>query len=275
MPALVTVNVEPRSSSGGSVPARAASASRCTSASSSSTEARVAAAHDGDDEALLGLDGDAEVVAVEVARSRRRSSRAFSSGNSRSESAVALSASGTRSVEVDAGEVALLDEGDRGHLAVRARRRARRSAGGRRAAGSRAPSAGCRAGRGRAHVLLGDPPAGAGAGDRRQGRRRAPARSCGRAASPAPRPSGSMRHDGAAGCEPARRRSAARLLADHHEHACRPGRPRPRATRILAPCPPPATGSRPSSCRSGSRRAGRPRRSPGPPRRASARPRPR
>ena len=66
LPALVTVNVEPRSSSGLRAPARAASARRSTSSASSSTEADVAAADDRHDEALVGLDGDAEVVAVEV-----------------------------------------------------------------------------------------------------------------------------------------------------------------------------------------------------------------
>ena len=52
MPALVTVNVEPRSSSGVSVPVRAFSASASTSARSSSTLARVAAADDRHDEPL-------------------------------------------------------------------------------------------------------------------------------------------------------------------------------------------------------------------------------
>ena len=70
-------------------------------------------------------------------------------------------------------------------------------------------------------------------------------------------------------------RSAAAVAADHDEHRAdrddvalaRRGCSRRRR--------PPATGSRPSSCRSGSRRAGRPRRSPGPRRRASGRSRPR
>ena len=65
-PALVTVNVDPRSSSGSSEPARAASARRPASAASSVDGRGVAAADDGDDEALIGLDGEPEVVAVEV-----------------------------------------------------------------------------------------------------------------------------------------------------------------------------------------------------------------
>ena len=66
LPALVTVNVEPRSSSGLSVPARAASARRSTSACELVDRRRVAAADDRDDEPVVGLHGDAEVVAVEV-----------------------------------------------------------------------------------------------------------------------------------------------------------------------------------------------------------------
>ena len=66
MPALVTVKVESRSSSGLSVPARAASARRATSSGELVEAPRVAGADDRDDEPLVGLDGDAEVVAVEV-----------------------------------------------------------------------------------------------------------------------------------------------------------------------------------------------------------------
>ena len=117
MPALVIVNVPPRSSSGFSVPARAASASRSTSVASCSSERGVAAADDGDDEALVGLHGDSEVVAVEVddlvaleagvqlrvvgERRRRR-----------------LEHERQQQLQVDVREVALLDERDRRHLAV-------------------------------------------------------------------------------------------------------------------------------------------------------------
>ena len=66
MPALVTVNVEPRSSSGLSVPARAASASRATSAASSSSDAVSQPRTTGTTRPCVGLHGDAEVVAVEV-----------------------------------------------------------------------------------------------------------------------------------------------------------------------------------------------------------------
>ncbi len=66
MPALVTVKVEPRSSSAASLPSRALAASSSTSARSSSTLRVSQPRTTGHDEPLLGLHGDAEVVAVEV-----------------------------------------------------------------------------------------------------------------------------------------------------------------------------------------------------------------
>ena len=119
LPALVIVNVESRSSSGCSVPARAPSARRWISASISSIESRSHAADDGHDEAGVRVDRDAEVVAVEqhdlvvldpgvqLGELTERRSGGFHRG--RDETA-----------EVDTGEVALLDEGDGGNLAVRA-----------------------------------------------------------------------------------------------------------------------------------------------------------
>ena len=77
---------------------------------------------------------------------------------------------------------------------------------------------------------------------------------------------------------PARRRPLPRTRRRRRRSRrapCRPGRRPPRRRGSARPCRPLATGSRPSSCRSGSRRAGRPRRPPGPRRRASARSRPR
>ena len=65
LPALVIVKVESRTSSGCSVPARAPSARRWISASISVDGEPVAAADDGDDEAGIRVDRDAEVVAVE------------------------------------------------------------------------------------------------------------------------------------------------------------------------------------------------------------------
>ena len=66
MPALVTVNVEPRSSVGRELPGPRRLGEAADVGVELLDRARVAAAHDRDDEALLGLDGDAEVVAVEL-----------------------------------------------------------------------------------------------------------------------------------------------------------------------------------------------------------------
>ena len=119
LPALVTVNVEPRSSSGARVPARAASARRSTSSASSSTDFVVAAADDRDDEALVGLHGDADVVAVEV-----DDLLALEAGVQLGELGERLGDGLERrrheAAEVDVAEVALLDPRDRRHLAVRA-----------------------------------------------------------------------------------------------------------------------------------------------------------
>ena len=66
LPALVTVNVEPRSSSGLSVPGAGGLGEAPHLGVELLDRGRVAAADDRDDEALVGLDGDAQVVAVEV-----------------------------------------------------------------------------------------------------------------------------------------------------------------------------------------------------------------
>ena len=67
MPALVTVNVLPRSSSGFSVPARAASASRVDLGRElASSDAVSQPRTTGTTRPCVGLDGDAEVVAVEI-----------------------------------------------------------------------------------------------------------------------------------------------------------------------------------------------------------------
>ena len=65
LPALVTVKVEPRSSSGASVPARARVGEAPHVGVELLQRARVAAAHDRHDQAVVGLHRDAEVVAVE------------------------------------------------------------------------------------------------------------------------------------------------------------------------------------------------------------------
>ena len=62
----MTVNVPPRSSSGFSVPALRGFGEPAHLGVELVERARVAAAHDRDDETLLGLHGDADVVAVEV-----------------------------------------------------------------------------------------------------------------------------------------------------------------------------------------------------------------
>ena len=120
LPALVTVNVPPRSSSGASLPFCAASARRLMSASSSSSERESHVAHDGNDEPLLGLHGDPEVVALEIdelvvldARVQLRELAQRLRDRLQHERQEQL--------HVDAREVALLDPGDRRDLAVRAR----------------------------------------------------------------------------------------------------------------------------------------------------------
>ena len=65
-PALVTVNVEPRSSSGCELPGARGLGEALDVGGELLHRSRVAAADDRDDEPLLGLDGDADVVAVEV-----------------------------------------------------------------------------------------------------------------------------------------------------------------------------------------------------------------
>ena len=277
MPALVTVNVEPRSSSGLSAPSRAASARRSTSAASSS-RSLVAGADHGNDEAVVCLHGDAEVVAVEV-----DDLLALEAGVQLRELAQAL---GDRlqhrrheALEVDRAEVALLDPGDRRHRLVRA-----------------------------GHVLGDEPPhpaeplAPALAGHvlvRAIGRARAADVLFGHASLWA-RPLDPLQVDaellGKAPDERGRPRAALRSGRRRlsltvpvtvprtrlerprprrsRPEPSRPGPRRPRRPGCARPGRRPATGSRRSSCRSGSRRADRPRRPPGPRSRASGRPRP-
>ena len=66
LPALVTVNVEPRSSSGLSGPVAGRFREALDLLRQLVDRGRVAAADDRYDETVVGLDGDAEVVAVEV-----------------------------------------------------------------------------------------------------------------------------------------------------------------------------------------------------------------
>ena len=120
LPALVTVKVPPRSSSGFKVPARAASARRAVSAASSSSVRRVAASDDRDDKALLGLDGDPEVVALEIDELVALEPSVqlwvlLQPGRGR------LQHERHESAEVDVREVALLRERDRRNLLVRPR----------------------------------------------------------------------------------------------------------------------------------------------------------
>ncbi len=169
LPALVTVKVEPRSSSGASLPARARSASASTSERSSSTAALRAAAHDGHDEPLVGLHGDAEVVAVEVddlvaleARVQLRELLQGERGRAQHEREELF--------QVDVREVAFLDVGDGRHLAVRPRQVLDDLAP--HAPHRLAPALGRRPGTARpgnsAHVVGADPSAGPARGDRRE-----------------------------------------------------------------------------------------------------------
>ena len=120
MPALVIVIVESRSSSTPRLPARAPSARRRTSASSSSTERPEQPRTTGTTKPVVGLHRDADVDAVEeddlvVLEPRVELREAHDRRRDR--------ANRVRHEErdVEAGEVAFLDEGDRGNLAVRAR----------------------------------------------------------------------------------------------------------------------------------------------------------
>jgi hypothetical protein len=100
----VTVNVDPRSSSGFSVPARAPSASRATSVASSLT--------------LRRLDGEAEVVAREVHDLLAVEPR-VQLGKVVQRLAARLQHGRHEQLEFDAGEIALLHPRDRRHLAMR------------------------------------------------------------------------------------------------------------------------------------------------------------
>ena len=121
LPALVTVNVDPRSSSGASVPVRAFSASASTSARSSSR---------GRDRRSRGRRGRRD-PGRSGRRCRGRNGRGRRSRRPRAgRSARGTSCSGERRrpenarqqlLQIDAREVAFLDERDGGHLAVRAR----------------------------------------------------------------------------------------------------------------------------------------------------------
>ena len=119
MPALVTVKVESRSSSGWSDPARAPSASRRSSASISAIERR----------SQPRTTGTTRPASVSTATPRSyRSSRtmssssirALSSGKFHQRRSCGLQRRGDEQLAVDACEVALLDERHRGDLAVRA-----------------------------------------------------------------------------------------------------------------------------------------------------------
>ena len=120
MPALVTVKVPPRSSSGVSVPARADSASRGDLGRERVERLGVARADDRDDEPLVGLDGDADVTPVQVddlvaVEPRVQLGELPQRGRGR------LERERQQQLDVDVGEVRFLDEGDGGDLPVRAR----------------------------------------------------------------------------------------------------------------------------------------------------------
>ncbi len=116
----MTVNVPPRSSSGFSVPACAPSARRLHLGVELVEREPVGAVDDRDDEPLLGLDRDADVVAVEQhelpvldARIQLRELAQRFDDRAENERDEAL--------QVDVREVALLDPGHGGDLAMRAR----------------------------------------------------------------------------------------------------------------------------------------------------------
>ena len=120
LPALVMVKVEPRSSSG----CERARSRGVREAPHVGVEllhrARVAAAHDRHDEAVVRLHGDAEVVAVEEHDLVPLEPR-VQLGELAQRQGGCAERPGDERGQVDAREVALLDEGDRRHLAVGAR----------------------------------------------------------------------------------------------------------------------------------------------------------
>ena len=120
MPALVTVNVEPRKLGGLERPGTSPLGERVDVVPELLDGTRVAVAHDGDEQALLGLHGDAEVVAVEVDdlvafEARVQLGKLAQRLRGRAED------EGQQQRKVDAAEVALLDVGHGGDLPVRAR----------------------------------------------------------------------------------------------------------------------------------------------------------
>ena len=115
---------------------------------------RVAAADDGNDEALLGLDGDAQVVAVEVDDLVALESR-VQLGEVAQRQRRRVQDGRQEQLEVDGAEVALLDVGDGRHLAMCARQVLDDLPAD--ATHLLAPS--LARGGGGAHVLLGDPAA--------------------------------------------------------------------------------------------------------------------
>ena len=213
---------------------------------------RVAVAHDRNDETLLGLHRDADVVAVEQTSSSP-SMRAFSSGNSCSAAATAFSTSGTscfRSTPLKSPSSTHVTGG----ISLRAREVLEHLPPD--AADRLAPAFARRRAAAAAHVVFGDPPLRPGAGDRRE-------------------------IDAELLREPSDERRRAHLVAARARARCRRSAcavPSPPITTSTVPTGTtspsargssrrrrrPATGSRPSSCRSRSRRADRPRRSPAP-----------
>src|SRR5437764_602582 len=79
---------------------------------------RVDVAHDGDDEALVRLDGDADVAAVEIEEVVALDPR-IQLGKLAERAGHGPQGQGEESLHVDVGEVALLDPGDRRDLSVR------------------------------------------------------------------------------------------------------------------------------------------------------------
>ena len=146
LPALVTVNVPPRSSSGFSVPARAASARRSTSAASSPAGRRVAAAHDRNDQTVHRSGPRRRCRSGRDRRSRPPRAGRSAPGTRGARRPPPCSArSRTSRVHVGVGEVALLGERDGGNLLAPSSC-ARRSAAAHRATardGPRPPEARC------------------------------------------------------------------------------------------------------------------------------------
>ena len=162
LPALDTVNVEPRRSSAPSEPVRARSARAAISAASSSTDFSFAAPDDRHHETVVGLHGDPDVVAIEV-EDRVAVEARVQLRELDERVGARLHDCREEALERNVLEVTLLHPGHGWHLAMRPGHVLGDHAAD--ASQGLASAFGARARRGRSHVVLRDPAARPGARD--------------------------------------------------------------------------------------------------------------